>query len=283
MLKLCRRPLRTSFILTMAMLAARGFTATGFAQDVEPQQAVPPAAEAAAVPLKQSPAATSESDAVKNDAAKADADHAKADAEAPPDKRVLGVLPNYRTINETGVYQPIDAKHKMIIASKDSFDYPLVGVAAAFAGLSQLENSDQSFGQGTKGYAHRLWTNYVDQAVGNMFSEGIMPALLHEDPRYRRIGASRGSVKYRTWYALTRVMVTRTDSGGTRFNFSEWSGNAIGVAISNSYHPDGRDVEDNVTKLLTQVATDAISQVLKEFWPDIKHKLFHKKPAGSDD
>jgi hypothetical protein len=260
------RHLQTSFLLPMALLAARGFGQEAAA----PPQAVPPPTDAAAEASKQA------------DKDQAKADHTKSDAEAPPDKRVLGVLPNYRTINETGVFTPISAKQKMIIASKDSFDYPLVGVAAVFAGLSQLENSDPSFGQGVKGYAHRLWTNYIDQAVGNMFSEGIMPALLHEDPRYRRLGASRGSVKSRAWYAVTRVMVTRTDSGGTRFNYSEWSGNAIGVAISNTYHPDQRNVEDNVTKLLTQVGTDAISQVLKEFWPDIKHKLFHKNPPGSD-
>jgi hypothetical protein len=33
---------------------------------------------------------------------------------------------------------------------------------------------------------------------------------------------------------------------------------------------------DNAGKLVEQVGTDAISQVLKEFWPDIKHKLFHR-------
>jgi hypothetical protein len=205
------------------------------------------------------------------------------DAEHAVDKRVLGVLPNYRTINETGVYKPITARQKLTIAAKDSFDYPLVGVAAAYAGLSQVENQDQSFHQGVLGYAHRLVTNYADQAVGNMFSEGFMPALLHEDPRYRRLGAGRGTVKKRTWYALTRVMVTRTDSGGERFNFSEWSGNAIGVAISNVWHPDSRDWSDNTVKLGEQVATDAISQVLKEFWPDIKKKLFHKGQAGATD
>jgi hypothetical protein len=242
------------------------FSAHAFAQESLPQQAAaaPPADSAAAKP--------------------ADAPSAPVvDAEHAVDKRVLGVLPNYRTINETGVFKPITAKQKLLIATKDSFDYPLWGVAAAYAGLSQLENQDQSFHQGVVGYAHRLITNYADQAVGNMFSEGFMPALLHEDPRYRRLGAGRGTVKKRTWYALTRVMVTRTDSGGERFNYSEWSGNAIGVAISNVWHPDSRDWSDNTVKLGEQVATDAISQVLKEFWPDIKRKLFHKGQAGATD
>jgi hypothetical protein len=48
------------------------------------------------------------------------------------------------------------------------------------------------------------------------------------------------------------------------------------VAISNAYYPDNRNLLDNGTKLLMQVGTDALSQVLKEFWPDIKRGLFHK-------
>jgi hypothetical protein len=253
------RPRWTSLLLPM-LLAARAF-----AQDA-PQQSVPPTAETAG---------TSEVSQTK-------AEHAKADTEAPPDKRVLGVLPNYRTVNETGVYNAITSKQKLTIAAKDSFDYPLVLLGGAFAGISQLTNSDPSYGQGLKGYGKRLAANYADQAIGNMMTEGFFPVLLHEDPRYRRIGPSRGSKKYRAWYAASRVFVTRTDSGGTRFNYSEWLGNATGVAISNAYHPDERDWADNTTKLLEQCATDAISQVLKEFWPDIKHKLFHKKTPGSD-
>lgn len=267
------RPLRTSLVVPMALLAARCF-----AQDAVPQQQqpVPPPTDASASAKPSTPA---DSDA---DKAQAKVDHAKADQEAPPDKRVLGVLPNYRTINETGTYQPIDTKQKLIIACKDSFDYPLVLLAGGLAGISQLDDSDPSYHQGVEGFAKRLAANYADQAIGNMMTEGFFPAMLHEDPRYRRIGSSRGSVKYRTWYAFSRIFVTRTDSGGTRFNYSEWLGNSTGVAISNLYHPDGRDALDNAEKLLEQCATDGISQILKEFWPDIKHKFFHRNPPGSD-
>ena len=48
--------------------------------------------------------------------------------------------------------------------------------------------------------------------------------------------------------------------------------------LSNLYYPgDTRNVSDNVQKLGIAVGTDAFSQVLKEFWPDIKHKFFKKK------
>ena len=194
--------------------------------------------------------------------------------EDPPDKRIFGVLPNYRTANETGVYTPITTRQKFNIGFKDSFDYPLLLLAAATAGYGQLINSNPSFGQGLAGYGRRIGTSYADQVIGNMLTESIYPTLLHEDPRYFRRGS--GSVWSRTWYAATRVFVTRTDSGGTRFNFSEVLGNATGVAIANAYYPDGRTAGANVGRLGQQIGIDSVSQVLKEFWPDVKRRFFQK-------
>jgi hypothetical protein len=196
------------------------------------------------------------------------------EAEPPGGKRVFGVLPNYRTADASQEGTTLTTRQKFTIASKDSFDYPLVILAGAFAGLGQLSNQQPSFGQGLKGYGHRLLTNYADQAMGNMFTEGLFPVMLHEDPRYFRLGT--GPKWHRTKYAFTRVFITHKDGGGTRFNYSEWLGNASSVAISNAYYPDNRNISDNVTKLFTQVGTDALSQVLKEFWPDIRRKFFHK-------
>jgi hypothetical protein len=193
------------------------------------------------------------------------------------DKRIFGVLPNYRTADGSAPFAPITAKHKFYIATKDSFDYPVYLTSAIFAGLYQLENQNASFGQGVKGYAKRFASSYGDQAIGNMMTEAIFPSLLHEDPRYFRIGAGGGTTWHRMSYALTRVFVVRTDKGKWDFNYSEWVGNGATVAISNLYYPDTRDVSDNVKKVGIQVGTDAFSQVLKEFWPDIKRKLTKKK------
>lgn len=196
------------------------------------------------------------------------------DQEPPGGKRILGVLPNYRTADSSQEGVAISAGRKFKIAAKDSFDYPLILLSGAFAGLGQLTNADPSFGQGLKGYAHRLATNYADQAMGNMFTEGLFPALLHQDPRYFR--RDHGAKWGRAGYAVSRVIVTDSDSGKKQFNYSEWVGNASAVAISNLYYPDNRTALDNVEKLLEQVGTDAASQILKEFWPDIKQRLFHR-------
>jgi hypothetical protein len=111
--------------------------------------------------------------------------------------------------------------------------------------------------------------------IGNMMTEGFMPALLHEDPRYFRIG--EGSFGRRLWYAATRTVVTTTDSNKRTFNFAEWTGNSVAVGISNLYYQDGRHWGDNVERLLVQCGTDTLSNVLKEFWPDVKRHFQKKK------
>jgi hypothetical protein len=190
------------------------------------------------------------------------------------DKRIFGVLPNYRTADGTQPFQPITVKQKFRIATKDTFDYPSYVLAAAFSGLSQVNNSNPSFGQGLKGYARRYGSAIADQDIGNFMTEAIWPSMLHEDPRYFR--KVHGSIKGRLWYAGTRVFVTRTDAGNWRFNTSEFMGNGTVAAIGNWYYPDARGFGPTAQRMFTQIGTDAISGVLKEFWPDLKKKWFHK-------
>ena len=189
--------------------------------------------------------------------------------------RVLGVLPNYRTADGSLPFQPISASRKFYIARKDSLDYPVLFLSGAFAALYQDDGQNPSYGQGLKGYGKRFGSAYADQAIGNTMTEAVFPTLLRQDPRYFRMGSGTGW--HRTRYALTRVFVARNDKGNWTFNSAEWMGNGAAVAISNLYYPsDTRNVHDNVLKLGMQVATDAFSQVLKEFWPDWRRKLHNK-------
>ena len=197
------------------------------------------------------------------------------------DKRIFGVLPNYRTAEQRSEYEPISASRKMKIALKDSFDYPLMILSGAYAALYQVENSHPQFGQGLAGYARRLGTSYADQVDGNMLTEGIMPILLHEDPRYFRM--AHGTKKQRTLYALSRIFVTRTDAGGTSFNFAEVIGNGMAARIGLSYYTDNRNVPDFMLNWGTQLGTDATSQVLKEFWPDVKRWWLTRRERRAND
>lgn len=199
---------------------------------------------------------------------------APGDEQVNPDKRVFGVLPNYRTADSNSAYSPITSKQKLRIATKDTLDYPLMLLGAGLAGLGQITNQHPEFGQGMKGYFSRYGTAYADQFIGNYMTEGFLPILFHQDPRYFYIGPSRGGKWYRAGYAASRIFVTKTDTGRNAFNFSEIVGNSISAGVGNAYYPTERTLGDNFARLGTQLATDALSQVLKEFWPDVKRKFF---------
>ena len=190
------------------------------------------------------------------------------------DKRIFGVLPNYRTVEGSQPFSPITAKQKLTIATKDTFDGPSYVLAGLFAGLYQLEDQNPSFGQGLKGYAHRYVTAIADQDIGNYMTEGFMPVLLKEDPRYFR----RGSGKFwgRTIHAAGGVVITKTDKGTPTFNFSEFLGNGVTAAIGNAYYPDEVGFTPTIERMLVAIGTDAFSNVLKEFWPDFKRKVLKK-------
>jgi len=195
----------------------------------------------------------------------------------PVNNRVLGVLPNYRTAEESDPFSPLSVRRKFYIGYKDSTDYPIFILAAGLAGLSQAVGSHEQLGSGWEGYGKRLGTSVADQLVGNFMTESVMPSLLHQDPRYFRRG--RGGVWSRVGYSASRVFVAKSDKGNWTFNFAEVSGNAITAAVGNAYYPGERRLGDNVSRFGSQMAIDAFSQILKEFWPDVKRKYFsHSKP-----
>jgi hypothetical protein len=77
---------------------------------------------------------------------------------------------------------------------------------------------------------------------------------------------------------LSRLFVTRTDSGTTRFNYSESLGNASAAALSNIYHTDeDRTAARNASTFAFLILYDGLANELKEFWPDIRRKVLHKK------
>jgi hypothetical protein len=192
--------------------------------------------------------------------------------QVPEDKRVLGVLPNYRTANGLLPFEPITTKQKFTIFYKDSTDYPVFFTTGFFAGLGQLNGSDNSiYGQGVKGFAHRYGISYVDQVVGNLFPEAIVPSLFHEDPRYFRKG--EGSFGSRFGYAISRIFVCKTDTGKTAFNAPELVGNSLASITALSYHVHERTFGDASAQFATYIATDTVGQIIKEFWPDIKRHM----------
>jgi hypothetical protein len=186
--------------------------------------------------------------------------------------RMFYVMPNYLTVDNQAQVPPVSWKEKFAMAAKGSFDpYEFVTVGIV-AGIRQAENSSPGFGQGAEGYFKRYGASFADQVDGNIMVGGVFPTILKADPRYFRLG--RGSKISRMGYAVSRIFVTRTDSGHSAFNVSEFAGNATAIAISLAYYPDSdRGFSSSLSSWGTQMGIDAFGNELKEFWPDIHHYL----------
>lgn len=189
--------------------------------------------------------------------------------------RILGVIPNYRAVSADTHLPALSFRGKFKLATEDSFDYSSFLVAGFMAGISQARNQTPEFHQGAAGFARYFWHSFADQAVGNYFTEFIVPYATRQDPRYYTLG--HGSLLKRTSYSISRLFVTRTDSGGRAFNFSEIIGNGAGAGVSNLYYPSQeRTWTKTGQKWANQVALDGIFNVMKEFWPDVRQHVFHK-------
>ncbi len=195
------------------------------------------------------------------------------------DKRIFGIIPNYRTSPSLAHYVPLTAGGKFRLAAEDAFDRGTFIMAALFAGEAQVSNSNPSFGQGVPGYARYFGTASADFVIGDFMTEAIFPTMLHQDPRYFRRGTGSGWSRLR--YAAGQIFWTHTDSGGTQFNFSEIVGNSAAVAMSNAYYPDARTASDAALRLGTQIGVDMVANILKEFWPDLDQKFRRRHHAGT--
>jgi hypothetical protein len=194
-------------------------------------------------------------------------------------KRILGIIPNYRTSPSLQNYEPLTPGEKFKIASEDAFDRGTVALALLFGGEGQLTNANRSFGQGAAGFGRYVGASYGDFLIGDYMTEAVFPTLLHQDPRYFRRGT--GSGWSRLGYAMGQIFWTHRDSGGMQFNYSEVIGNSTAVAISNAYYVNNRTASDAASKLGMQLGVDMASNVLKEFWPDLERKLRRKHYQNS--
>ena len=189
--------------------------------------------------------------------------------------RIFEVLPNYGTVENANELPAISSGQKFRLATASVFDwaaYPFNGVLSA---IDQAKNEPKSWGQGWGAYGKRFGASFADNSIGTYMTTAVFPSFLHEDPRYYQLG--KGGFRRRAYHAVNRLFVTRTDSGHDHFNYSESVGNAIAAGISNIYHPEeDRTVGRNLTTFGFLIIYDGLSNELKEFWPDIRRKVFRK-------
>jgi hypothetical protein len=108
-----------------------------------------------------------------------------------------------------------------------------------------------------------------------MFSDGVLSAVLHQDPRYYRKG--EGKIVNRVIYSATRVIVIRNDEGKEVPNYSQVIGYAGALAQTMTYYPAvSATWHDTAEGYGVSLVTAALGNQLREFGPDVIKLVFHR-------
>jgi len=213
----------------------------------------------------------------KDDKNKDDKNKTQVEQSGTSKDRLFFTLPNFLTVENAGQVPPLTTGQKFKVVTRSSFDYVEFPWYGFLSGISQAENSEPGYGQGAAGYGKRYGAAFADGTIENFWTSAIFPSVLRQDPRFFQLG--KGGFWHRTGYAVSRIFVTRSDSGHSQFNASEIFGSAIAAGISTySYHPHAdKTLSNSLSVWGSQLGYDTITIVVKEFWPDIRRKISRKK------
>jgi hypothetical protein len=189
--------------------------------------------------------------------------------------RLFWIFPTY-SIAAAKSARPLTACGKWQLFVKNETDPFTFGWIAFGAGLGQANNDFSGYGQGAAGYGKRFAAGLADETASGFFGTFLFPSVLHQDPRYYRLGA--GPFKKRLGHALIRTVLAHKDSGGRSFN---WSGTLASVAtssLSNAYYPEeDRGVAATFSRVAWGIPFNMIDELFNEFGPDLEKKVFGKK------
>lgn len=257
----------------LVVWAVSGFSQTPTGQDTAVQ------APAAAAPAAQAPATAAPGvEAPTSQAAQTPQKKtAEEILEEEKKQRMLGIVPIYGMTNYQ--YAPALTKGQKFDLMIRAYATPFPYLSAGFqAGISQASNSFEGYGQGASGYGKRFGSAFVDGFDSGFFSNYFYPVLFKQDPRYFRLG--NGSTKKRRFVSVfEQEFVTKKDSDRSPvFNYSNVFGALTAGGISNAYYPqEERGFGLTMSRTAVSFGWGIVGDFVLEFWPDVSHKLRHKR------
>jgi len=168
--------------------------------------------------------------------------------------------------------QPLTSRQKGFLAIRDVVDPFNLLVIGAEAGVGVGANAHSPYGPGLKGFGRLAGYQVLQDTQGEFFGTYLIPSLVHEDPRYRRM--QKASVKRRIFHALARTVIAEHDDGRTMLNYGTLLTYPISAELSNLYVPgvqgNGRDT---IRRIAIGYASDPASNLIAEFLPDFARRI----------
>ena len=145
--------------------------------------------------------------------------------------------------------------------------------------LDHRKDSPSAWGSGADAYGKRM----AARAGLVMAQAGVQhgtAALMRVDPRGDRSRCACTHPMKRTAYALSRTFVTRDDRGRTRPNIPLVAGAVGGAAIARTWYPHGEGPGRDAARVAAMsIVSEAGTNVLREFAPDLKRLVLRRKPT----
>jgi hypothetical protein len=245
--------------------------------EAEPLEQQTPAGQSQTTPPAQG-SSSSLPAAQQADAQKTQREKADEQIKEQEKQRTVGILPAFNVSYRSDAVS-MTAGQKMKLAFRSSTDPITFATAFVVAGYHEALDQNKGFGWGIEGYGKRSGAAYLDAFDGTMIGNGILPSILHQDPRYFRLG--HGTTSHRLLYAMaTNVICKHDNTGKWEPSYSNILGNIAAGGISNLYYPsDGSGIGQTFSNGFIVTAEGGIGSVFQEFWPDVSRKLFHRDPT----
>ena len=157
--------------------------------------------------------------------------------EAPlPHKRVLYLFPGYETVQDPDIpVATLRTKQKFEMVYRKTVDPSFPIESLMFSGFDVAASYGPDYGSGPGPFGERFLYNAANLSSTYLFTDGVLPTLFHEDPRFFRKGT--GSVPSRIWWALRSEAVGYSDQGREMPNYALMLGFGMSTALSNTYSP----------------------------------------------
>ena len=167
---------------------------------------------------------------------------------------------------------PLSVKQKFELFADQSIAPSRLLSSAAGAGIGQAQNSLAAYGQGMAGYGKRFGTSMATAASTNFFGTFVISSALHRDPRY--FVTLHGGFGHRVGYALSRIVVARTDEGKDAANWAGMLGPLLAESLANSYLPVKEQTAGRTFQRYgIRIGLYTASNALREYWPTIFRSL----------
>jgi len=215
---------------------------------------------------------------ISSSSSSADSDNASFD---PGTKPVFKHAPHLRlTVYQGEIADPMTVSDKVKGGLKSSVSLFSMAGWIASAGYEQLNNGIPNYGTDSGAFGQRLGIGAIHGISNGVFSNSLFAPIFHQDPRYYVMGSGHPFLK-RLVYAVTRPIISRTDSGHLTPNFALFAGNGAGAALTVIYYPAQNTTFKEVSKTFgTSLAGSAFGFVVDEFVIDalVDHRLKKKQP-----